>query len=153
MIKEHDLENMPLLIKTDTSINFTPEKLEVEFLDTDEGIAGGIFISLNRKPVYFIHVCSGGFTDLPHDLPSEMEREFTITKLPGPRLTVQCNNELVLDLLLTDNICSYYGWENYWNRKVTKIRFNQDDTASDFYSGKEHPGKVIGSNRLELIYQ
>ena len=148
MIKEHDLETTPLLIKTDTSIYFTPEKLEVEFLDTDGGMAGGMFVSLKKNPVYFIDICSGGYTDLPHDLPSEMEREFTVTKLPGPRLTLQCNNQLVLNLLLTDDICSYYGWENYWNKKVTKIRFDQDDTASDFYTGKEHSGKVIGSSHL-----
>ena len=70
---------------------------------------------------------------MPHDLPSVKEKEWAITKLPGPRLTVHCNNQLVLDLLLTDEICTYYQWNKYWNRKMVKIRFEKYDTASDFY--------------------
>ena len=139
MIIEHDLDNTPLLIKTDTIMNFSPEKLYVDFLGLQEKQIGGLSLHLDGTPSYRIGICSSVSRDLPNDLPSVKEKEWAIEKLPGPKLTVHCNNELVLDLLLTDDICTYYQWKKYWSRKMVKIRFDKYDTASDFY-GVERAG-------------
>ena len=46
---EHDLENSPLLIKTDTIMNFSPEKLYVEFLGLQEKEIGGLDLYLGPR--------------------------------------------------------------------------------------------------------
>ena len=47
---------------------------------------------------------------------------------------MHCNDKEVLNVVLSDTICSYSSWSETWSKDVGKIYFSSNyDTASDFY--------------------
>ena len=79
---------------------------------------------------YVISYCIS-WTDLPVQPPVEVEKTWTITKT-DTAIIITCNNVEVLNYLFADssnsNCVSLVRGGN-----VEKIRFNNGDTASDFY--------------------
>ena len=64
------------------------------------------------------------------------------------RLQINCNEVDVLNIVLSDMVCSKSDWSTYWNRDIKKMRFLTSDTASDYYrtlesSGKDHCLKFL----------
>ena len=129
----HNLETTPLQIKTDSTAG-SKDEVRV-FLRTAGGdSAGYVQLYFSSPPEYYLGSCTKDYTDLPSTLPSEVNKVWVITKLPGPRLTVQCNGVTVVDITMSDT-CSYGLWGKYWSRKVEQIEFSSYDTASDEYWG------------------
>ena len=99
---------------------------------------GGFHIRFLSTPLYYIMFCSS-WTRFPTTLPSATEKIWRITldKSDGIRLKVHCNEELVLDVLLSDQVCDHiyyrFFWRDYWSRDVEKIKFHTGDRASDYY--------------------
>ena len=112
----HDLETTPLQIKTDSTAGSW--KLVQVFFYTARGYdAGYVNLYFILSPQYRIGNCMSD-TDIPSTLTSEVSRICTITKLPGPRITLQCNGVIVLDITLSDDTCSDSDWSKYWSRQI-----------------------------------
>ena len=49
------------------------------------------------------------------------------------RLVVYCDDNKVLDVMLSDTYCDIDDWSAAWSGDMKKIYFPDEDTASDFY--------------------
>ena len=82
MIINFDLENNPLLIKSDSIIG-GGQRVKIKFLTAQHELAGGLTIRLVSTPVYWIWGCSDDFTTFPTDFPSETDKILKMEKLSG----------------------------------------------------------------------
>ena len=133
----YDLENSPLQIRTDSEVG-SDEKVVLYLYTAEEEFrnAGGVELRFTTPPQYYLRYCTSKSADLPTDLPTETDKIWTIilTRTSDVRLTIYCNNKEVLNVLMSENTCSYSDWSTYWSRDVGKIRFTSThDTASDYY--------------------
>ena len=105
--------------------------------------AGLVSLYFRSSPQYNFGYCSSSQTNFPTDLPSETDKVWTISLKRTPveiRVLVNCNNEEVLNVVLSETECSESDWNTYWSRDVEKIMFTSKyDTASDYY----RPGKYL----------
>jgi hypothetical protein len=153
---DHDLETTPLEIKTD-SILGSEDTMRVDFYDSNKTQAGGFVLLLTSPPQYYVWLCSGSYKTLQTHLPAATDKiwRLTLTRTSGIRLIIHCNEEEVLNFLISDSTCIEKNWSAYWNRKVTKIWFDLD-TASDFYrpTGKMNKNKNFSKFlSLNMIYK
>ena len=135
-----DLENYPLQIRTD-SVAGSNEKVRVWFYTAQESRVGGVRIFFSDPPKYKLVHCTSPI-NFPTSLPSETDKVWTITLImsSGPRVTIHCNDKEVLDVVLTDTVCSdsESDWSAKWSKKAEMIYFHPvHNTAADFY----RPGK------------
>ena len=147
-----DLETTPLEIKTD-SLAGSLDKVDVRFY-TDQGDgAGGFMLYFAAVIKYKINKCSTSWTRFPADLPTttvEKVWKITLDKTSGVRLKIHCNNDEVLDTMVSGSTCSDSTWSNTWSRDVAAIQFHPDDGASDFYKSYQ-PGTVVFHSSLNFI--
>ena len=136
----HNLETTPLKIKTDDTAGSV-----YVLLNTAGGVeAGNVYLEFKSSPVYYLGDCTP-YTHFPSTLPSDINKVWVIAKLPGPRITVQCNEVKVLDITTSDDTCSDSKWRTYWSRHVEQIWFSSRDWASD-----EYRGTLPGNYKLHL---
>ena len=139
---EHDLENTPLLIKTNTDTGLvSSEKIWIKLFDSTDVEIGEIVIYLRQNPYYRIGNCMRDKEEM-RSLPSEINKEWAIQKQPGPKLTVECNEKMVLKILMSSSTCSVNVWESNWDKRVSKILFGDDDDASDYFESTALAGNV-----------
>ena len=131
----HDLEKTPLQIKTDSAAG-SKERVIVDLYTAGGDRAGQFQLYFLSTPQYNLHWCSSSWTHLHSRPPSEVNKVWVITKLPGPRIKLLCNGVKVLDITISDDTCSNSDWSTYWRRQVKQIRFHPQDSASDEYWGK-----------------
>jgi hypothetical protein len=133
---DYDLETIPLEIKTDSVLG-SKDKVRVDFTDSGDTNSGGFAILFQPpRTMYFVRTCSNSsFIQFPTSLPAAKDKvwRLTLTRTSGIRLIIHCNEEELLNVLMSDSTCSDKDWSNNWNRKVTKIWFDSSDTATDFY--------------------
>ena len=137
----YDLENSPLQIKTDRVVG-SDEEVIVFFYTAGGDSAGGVWLFFTSPPQYYLDSCSTSLTNFPTDLPTETDKilTLTLTRTSGTvRVSIHCNNKEVLNVELSDTICSDSRWSTYWSRDVEKIRFPSLETTSDYY----RPGKQV----------
>ena len=128
----HNLEISPLQIKTDSAVG-SGDRVILYLYTAGGEYVGIVQVSLNSSR-YLLRSCSTSWTALPSTLPSEINKVWVITKLPGPRITLECNGVKVVDITLSDDTCNESGWSTYWTRgQVKQIEFDSSDTASDEY--------------------
>ena len=141
-----DLENAPVEIKTDSTLG-SNELVILYFKSSQVDDAGGVRIKFSSQPQYYLLFCSH-WTNFPKTLPSATEKIWRITldKSAGIRVIIHCNEERVLNLLLSYRLCANYDFRyyKYWNRDVTKIYFSYSDTASDSYKPSTGNECIIG---------
>ena len=126
---DFDLETTPLEVRTDSQ--GPKEEIFISLRDS-QGKGPAIILRLTTSPHYKIGDCSNNI-DFPPELPVGLDRIWRITKLPGPRVQVHCNDVMVVDFLVSNSTCRWEKWE-LWAKEVVKIRFNSRyDTASDYY--------------------
>ncbi|XP_063678266.1 uncharacterized protein LOC134814158 isoform X2 [Bolinopsis microptera] len=126
---EWDLESTPLEIRTDSVLG-SDDQVYVDFYSAEEKYAGGFALYFTSTPQYELGYCTSG-TDFPVNLPSTADKVWRITLTS--RVVIHCNEVEVLNKLLSESTCSDSKWRTIWNRDVTKIWFDSDDTASDYY--------------------
>ena len=131
---EFDLERTPLQIKT----NQGGDVVNVWFYDESGERAGRIYLRGLTSPsssTYEIYECmTRNFPD-EFVLPIDNENVWTITKLPGPRIIVQCNEVTVVDVTMSGQVCKH--WPRNLRKDVSKIKFSSSkDTASKYYRPK-----------------
>ena len=117
--------------------------MKVEFYSANGDVAGIVTLSLTSTPQYRLALCKS-LTEFPTALPTETDKiwKITLTRTSDVRFMLHCNNEEVLNLVLSDVTCSasVSSWSIYWARDVEKIRFpSGNNMASDFY----RPGKQL----------
>ena len=137
----YDLENFPLQIKTDSLVVVgSNDEVYVSFNTAGGEQAGGVTLYFTSPPRYALVWCQRYPSHFPTALPTETDKIWTITlsrSTAGIRVTIQCNDNEVLDVVLSSTLCDDTYWNNYWSKEVKKIRFTSSDTASDYY----RPGK------------
>jgi hypothetical protein len=136
---DYDVENTPLEIKTNSEVG-SNEKMDVYFRSAQGIIAFQIVIFFKSTVQYWIGYCSTSAKKFPTTLPSAKEKVFRITlnRKSGIRLKIECNEEEMVNVLISGTTCTDSRWSKYWSRDVEKIQFFSDDTASDGYrSGKK----------------
>ena len=141
MYINHDLENSPLQIRTD-SVEGSDEEVIVGFYTAGGGTAGGVYLYFRSPPQYYLNYCSTSRTNFPTALPTETDKILTVTltRTSGTvSVIIHCNNKEVLNVVLSDSTCDYSLWSHYWSRDVWKIKFRSSDAASDYY----RPGKQV----------
>jgi hypothetical protein len=131
---DHDLETIPLEIKTDSTIG-SEDKMRIELHNPQESNPVGFYLKFTSPPQYYVWLCNSSYTNFPTNLPAATDKiwRLTLTRTSGIRLIIHCNEEEVLNYLVLDSTCSEKNWDTYWNRMLTKIEFDSKDTASDFY--------------------
>ena len=129
---EWDLESTPLEIKTDSVLGST-DKVAVVLL-SGNAYTGVIYLFFTSPQQYHLSWCTVGNYNLHVNPPSDNEKiwRISLTRTAGVRLVIHCNEVEVLDKLLSALSCKS-GWDTYWNKDVTKIKFESGDTASDYY--------------------
>jgi hypothetical protein len=132
---DFDLETTPLEIKTDSAIG-SRERLSVDLYTSQRDIATRtIDMHFSSPPKYYPHHCADSWINMPTNLPTAIIKVWrvTITRTPGTRIVIHCNEVEVLNIMLSDSTCSNSDWR-FWSRNVTKIWFHPSvDTASDYY--------------------
>ena len=139
-----DLETSILELKTNSPIG-SDDRVSMEF-KTDGGIrAGGLILHFTSPPQYKIRNCNHK-TDFPTTLPTEANKVWRISlrKTTEIRLVIHCNGVEVLNFVLSETNCvDDSGWLHVWNMDVKQIRFDDEDTASDYY-------RLIGRGSLSV---
>ena len=136
MYIDADLESSPLEIKTDSSLG-SDEIVDVNFSTSGGFSAGGVILHFTSTPQYQIKRCTISRTNFPTELPTDMEEKvwkITLTKTTG--IVILCNGKEVLNFPFSHSTCEDYDWDRVWRMKdVRNIRFDDLDTASDYYRG------------------
>ena len=153
---EYNLETTPLYIKTDSALG-SDEKIRLYFYTDEKVRAGGLNVYFNSLQ-YWVHACIS-YTNFTTSLPTENDKvwKITLSRVSGIRLVIHCNDVEVLNMVLSDSTCLTYNfWNTYWSRKMKKIYFEGDDTASKFYSKTYHrspelEGSIINM-RIHIYY-
>ena len=128
------MEHVSVEIKT-SSTSGSDEYLWLIFRNAQNENAGGFAMKFSIIPQFLLPWCQY-WTNLS-TLPTATDKIWRITldRRAGIRLLVRCNEELVLNVMLSDQVCTNYRstWSSYWSRIVTKIYFYKHDNASDYY--------------------
>ena len=129
-----DLEKTPLEIKSQGTIDNT-DQMDIVFYTTERVKVGGVWIKFTSPPKYTLYQCSS-WTDFPGNLCTDLDKiwKITVDKTAGIRFLMHCNSVEVLDVLLSDSICTDSNWRDHWSRDVEKIYFYPNyDSVSDYY--------------------
>ena len=118
MEEDHNLEVSPVRILTKTAIRKVNDFVNLYVKDN-----GRIQISFWLEKFIIEHCGSYAFTNLPDDL----NKEWTISKTKEA-LTILCNGVEALNLVYAE--VNLYCTRS-WSRDTTKIRFLNDDRASE----------------------
>ena len=139
---DFSLEQYSLVLKTDSTLG-SMDKVRLYLYTSQGNIAGGLILYFNSTPQYYIWSCSSGYTNFPTNLPPGKDKVWrvTLTRTAGIRLVVHCNEEEVLNILMSDSTCANSNWSAYWSKELAKIKFHSDDTASDYY--QPQPGSCV----------
>ena len=139
---DFNLEQYSLNIMTDSTLG-SDDVVDVDLYTSQGDWVGYLNLDFNSTPQYFIWPCSLVPTNFPTNLPPGKDKiwRVTLTRTSGIRLVVHCNEEEVLNTLMSDSTCGDRDWSTYWSREVAKIRFYYYDTASDYY--QPQPGSCV----------
>ena len=156
MLIDFDLDNSPLEIKTDSTLE-SYEIMKVYFYTPQGHNAGGVDISFRPSPMFYLDNCFNSWasfsTDLPTDTDNDKVWRITLTRsirTSGIRLVIHCNDKEVVNVLMSDTTCGASQWNNIWSKEIKKIKFlsaSASDTASDFYRRWQSfsPGKTVST--------
>eukprot|EP00116_Pleurobrachia_bachei_P007648 sb/3467910/ len=126
-----DLEGTPLQLKTDSKLG-SGQIMRVEMYKNDSSsYVGGVEMRLSSLVRYRIYHCINSYTDLPVELPVEVEKIWTIIKT-GTALIITCNNVEVLNYLFADS-SNTKCVKKLGGDVVEMFKFHGWDAASDFY--------------------
>ena len=139
---DFNLEQYSLVIKTDSTLG-SNGVVGLRFYTSQGDSAGYLNLYFSSTPQYRIGACSSGRTNFPTNLPPDNNKvwRITLTRTSGIRLVVHCNEEEVLNTLISDSTCSSSYWSTNWSKEVAKIEFPFYDTASDYY--QPQPGSEV----------
>ena len=129
-----DLEKTPLEIKSHGTLDST-DQMDIVFYTAERVQVGGVWIKFSSTPQYSLYDCSS-WTNFPGDLCTDLDKiwRITVDKTAGIRFLLHCDSVEVLNVLLSDIICTNSNWRVNWSRDVEKIYFYPGyDSVSDYY--------------------
>ena len=98
---------------------------------------GRVRIYFSSKQQYYLGKChdSRHPKDFTDSLPTTKGRvwKISLTKSSEIRVKIHCNEQRVVNLLLSDDNCDNNDWNKYWTRDVAQIEFRPGDSASKYY--------------------
>ena len=130
----HDLESVPLEIKTDAVIGTETDNVDILFYDSQAKYIGQFFFKFS-SPRYHIYGCTGGERSFQDEFPDDKPGTPTIIKITktgtgdATRLGMFYNEVQVLDFLVSTSTCSN---QNFYG-DVEKIEFYQFDKGLKYY--------------------
>ena len=142
-----DLEHSLLEIKTESPPG-SNKKVRVEFHDHKHVLApaGGVILHFTSPPQFELKDCTTSRNNFLTAIPTDTNKVWTITltRTSDISLVIHCNEVEVLHFVLSDTTCNYelrwmgkvYKWSHFWYKDIRYIRFDEDDTASDYYRGR-----------------
>ena len=138
---ESNPEEYSLNITTDSTLG-SDDKVYVMFYTSQGDYVGSLRLYFTSPPQYYIGFCKSS-TNFPTNLPPDNDKVWrvTLTRTSGIRLVIHCNEEEVLNILMSDSSCGDSRWSKSWSREVAKIKFPSYDTASDYY--QPQPGSCV----------
>jgi hypothetical protein len=85
-------------------------------------------------PQYQLWGCTG-WTNFRTSLPTATDKVWrvTLTRTSGKRVIIHCNEEEVLNVVMSASTCSDSRWSGKWSRNIVSMRFHSSDNASDYY--------------------
>ena len=97
--------------------------------------AGRVVVRFNDIVQYRLYNCYSSYANFPTTLPAAKDKvwRITITRTSGIRLVIHCNEEEVLNILMSNLTCSKKNWSQDWSQDVAWILFSSSDDASDYY--------------------
>ena len=125
---EIDLENVPLIIRTD-SVTGSGDIVDVEFTDVAVHPAGGVLIYFNDQIEYELKYCTATKNVLTN-VPTDKNREWSIYRTQDS-VKIECNGFEVLDFKIS--ACAHSNLYYVYERDIAKAVFKTPDTASDLY--------------------
>nr|AFK75425.1 putative secretory peptide-15 [Pleurobrachia bachei] len=125
-----DLEGTPLQLRTDSTVG-SGQIIRVEMYKNAGSYVGGVEVRLTSLVRYRLYHCINSYTDLPVELPVEVEKIWTIIKT-GTALIITCNNLEVLNYVFADS-SNTKCVKKLGGDVVEVIKFHGWDAASDFY--------------------
>ena len=136
MFFDYDPQSSPLDIKTDSVIG-SDEKVYVLFRTAQGDSSGSVVIYFSSPPQYYFPYCTSSDTNFPTSIPSAPDKiwRITLSRNAGvPRVVIHCNEEEVLNILISRTTCTNPSRYSRWTRQVEKIEFSSSDTASDYHN-------------------
>ena len=122
-----NLETTPLELKTG-SMGESWDKIVLHLYTAEEDQAGEIEISVSNNPQYKLNFC-GLWTKFPNGVSTGVENiwRFSLIRrsVSETRVEVHCNDVEVLNIVLSDEICSEMVWRYYWNKDVEKVYLHE----------------------------
>jgi hypothetical protein len=147
---DFDLETTPLEIKTDSSTGIRQE-VHLNLYTSRDNYTGEVHIKYSSPHQYWLSGCITFWTNFltrPTSATVKVWR-ITITRTPGTRIEIHCNEVEVLNLLMSNSTCSYSDWSTYWSRKIAKIKF--DPTANTALINQYRPATGTLTNFFSYI--
>ena len=114
------------------------EKVTAWFSSAKGYNSGRIELHFKSPPKYRLMSCTT-LNVFPTELPSETEKIWQITKTTAsgsPRVVITCNSKEVLNLVLSDSVCtspSASDWSTIWSGEMDRMQISSSDTASDYF--------------------
>ena len=137
---DFEVQKTPLEIKTNAEPG-SDKMLRVWFETADGIYAGGVRISFNPTPQYFLPTCMSlsEFVEFPVEIPSTTYKVWRVTvnrTKKDVQIVLHCNGQLVLNVQLSD-VCTYTTWRKNWVPS-SLIKFHHDDSSQMFraYTGE-----------------
>ena len=111
---DFNLEEYSLEIKTNNALG-SNDVVGVFLHTSQEDHVGVLFLQFTSTPVYNIGACSSNSANIPTNLPYAKDKvwRITLTRTSGIRLVVHCNEEEVLNTMISDSTCGKSDWNTY----------------------------------------
>ena len=149
----HSFERTAVQFKTDKVVHKT-EELELTFFSGEkrDSKLGGISVLFNKDNTltYKIADCQTAYNKFPENMPTELEKLWSIIVTIGaqPSFKVEVNGVEVINLLLTDDTCTYNNWGDSWTvGEITHLGFNSWASMFDGY----HLGRYCKLLLIEVV--
>ena len=127
---DHDMKAFEFKVKTDSNKG-SGDAVIIVFKLSDGEFAGRVELYFSSPPQFKLTKCSRTFLSFD-SFPSKRDKSWKIRKWKD-RFTVICNGDKVVQLKTDDTRCTNNAWQEFFIQDVTKIRFQQNDTASLSY--------------------
>ena len=149
-----------LQVKTRWTTSLEPDQdfnktISMKYWDKEGNLAGGALIEMSSRPRFKVLECTE-WIDL-EVLPLELVKVWVIQRV-GRVLLVECNEEEMVKIILSDKLCSSVNgeWRKVWERTTVTISFDiNDDTASDYYKIVQTKGgkDTLNPSTLSNVYR
>ena len=125
-------DTQSIKVVTDSTVG-SRDMLDVEFYDKVNSEAGSLKIAFRTPIKYSLGSCAN-LADFASVLPAAPDKNWTITyNTTELSVALQCNGKQVLNVMLTDSVCTNSDWRDVWEKEPTQIEFDMFDKASDSY--------------------